>query len=316
MDESGHSVVEARKMYTQQLTETLSPLLYVGLKSIFDSCVKSPMVLKTFQEKLCSVIKWNQEIINKEYKRIVSESECEFLDKIIEAVFISNVQVLSTIRVKNNKSINIKVPETKDFIHKCYIECARYFYQDPSLLDDREINNTIPEIQRNIKRSEVAICSCIEKTIRELIPLEDILNNYLNDNDSESDDDVITPVEENKNDSETESDTESNTGFGGDNETGDIGETGGGETNDIFMNDHSTNTGDNFNRERRNAIVPDLEVSSGNSIEDTPVFDTLRIDTTIPQQRDHSPQRPQRDHSPQRPQRDETDDLPFFSDSD
>jgi len=314
MDETGHSVVEARKMYTQQLTETLSPLLYVGLKSIFDSCSKSPMVLKTFQEKLCSVIKWNQEIINKEYKRIVSESECEFLDKIIEAVFISNVQVLSTIRVKNNKSINIKVPETKDFLHKCYIECARYFYQDPSLLDDREINNTIPEIQRNVKRSEVAICSCIEKTIRELIPLEDILNNYLNDQESEDDTPILNYNDKVEREEESEDESSAASTDGGevkmlDSDNDETTEDND-EPNDIFMNDHSTNTGDNFSRERRNAIIPDLEVSSGNSIEDTPVFgnDTISIDTTRQYQTS--------DLTSLHSDRDKSDDLPFFSDSD
>jgi hypothetical protein len=185
--DSGHSIVEARKMYTQQLCELLSPLLYQGLKSIFDTCKDSKTVLKTFQEKLCSIIKWNQDIIDKEYSRILENSDCDFLDKLIEAVFISNVQVLSAIRVKDNKSINIKVPETKNFIHKCYIECARFFYQDPSLLDDREINLSYFEIQKNIKRSELAIGLCIEKTIRDLIPIQEILENYLsNAEDPES----------------------------------------------------------------------------------------------------------------------------------
>lgn len=180
-----HSIVEARKMYTQQLCELLAPLLYQGLKSIFDTCKTERKVLKTFQEKLCSIIKWNQVVIDNEFKRIVADSDPAFLDKLIEAVFISNVKVLSVVRVKKSGSINIKVPDTKNFIHKCYIECARYFYRDPTLIDDRESNLSFSEIQRNIKRSDHAIEACVEKTIRDLVPIQEILENYLTEEPEE-----------------------------------------------------------------------------------------------------------------------------------
>lgn len=283
--ESGHTIVEARKMYTQQLTELLSPLLYQGLKSIFDTCKEgdNKHVLKTFQEKLCSIIKWNQDIIDNEYKRILDETECGWLDKLIEAVFISNVKVLSSVAMKNNNSINIKIPDTKNFIHKCYIECARYFYEDPSLIDDREINLSFPEIQKNIKRSNLAISNSIEKTIRELIPIQDILENYLNENTGDTSDAIvesegIDPIAEAAGEDVGGSDEVDPLDDGVDGTLENNYDNGNGEgqegAGDPFMENPSKE--------------PELFVSDGANVNDTPVYSDLNNNYGAPERREYN----------------------------
>jgi hypothetical protein len=180
MDISDSStVVEAKKLYTAQLVELLVPHIYTGFKSIFDSCVDCEYVLKTFQEKMCSVIRWNQDIIDREFERITSKVDESYISNLIDAVFVSNVKVLSSVRMGKSKKIDIKVPESKIFLHKSYIECARQIYQDPYLFDNRELYLTPAEIQRNVKRSKNIISLSIEKTIRDLIPVREIIENYL-----------------------------------------------------------------------------------------------------------------------------------------
>lgn len=187
------TLVAAKQEYTTQLCDILSPLLYTGYKSIWENCkYNGKTSLKSFQKNLSSVPIWNQDIIDNEYIRIIKETDCNWLDKLIEAVFLSNVKVLSTVRIGKVKTININVPETKRFIHQCYIEGARRLWQDPYLIDDREELLSYSEIKRNEKRMGLVILDSIEKTISKLIPIQSILESYLNDIDE---DEVSGPEE-------------------------------------------------------------------------------------------------------------------------
>lgn len=172
-------LLAARNEYTEQLQDILFEGIYQEIKSIWNTCKLEQNVLKSFQLKLCQIPQWNQEIINGKCESIIKSKD--YLDKMIEAVFLSNVKILSVVKLNDRKkTINVNVPDTKHFIHRCYIESARGFYQDPYLVDDRENgSNTLNEIQRNIKRSHRTIRESIEKTIRGMIPMEEILNKYL-----------------------------------------------------------------------------------------------------------------------------------------
>lgn len=183
-------LIAARNEYTNQLGDILCEGIYKNIKNIWVLCKKDKgEALKNFQQKLCDIPLWNQEIINSKFEDSLRESKVtkEYLDKIIEAVFLSNIKILSVVKVDEKKrTINVKVPDTKNFIHKCYIESARKFYEDPYLIDDRiPGSNTVNEIKRNIKRSYSIIKESIEKTIRSSIPMEEILNNYLKESNSE-----------------------------------------------------------------------------------------------------------------------------------
>lgn len=178
-------LVAARDEYTSQLQNILSDTVYSGIKSIWNKSKheKNKNALRVFQDNLCSVPQWNQEIIVSYYKKATASAQVseEYLDKVIEAVFLSNVKILSVIKINGKKqTISVPIPDTKNFIHRVFIETARQFYTDPYLIDDREYgSNTLSEIQRNVKRSFKVISESIDKTIRTMIPMEEILNKYL-----------------------------------------------------------------------------------------------------------------------------------------
>lgn len=256
MEEDSSSVVEAKKLYTCQLIDLLTPVIYEGIKSIFDSSKDSEKVLITFQEKLCSIVRWNQDIIDKEYSRITSKSSEDALAGLIDAVFVSNVKVLSSIRLSKTDKINIKVPEARKFVHRAYIETARQVYQDPFLFDDRENRLEISEMQRNIRRAKNLIGISIEKTVRDLIPLQDIIGSYLHDLGL---DDVKEDIREDINPEETD-DEQGSEKEGSDDDQGSEKE-GRDEhkDDDFFMKEpEEVNTS------------PDLEVTTGRATGDTP----------------------------------------------
>lgn len=267
------TLVAAKQEYTQQLCDLLNPLIYNGFKSIWKKCKdNNKMSLKTFQEKLTSVPIWNQDIIDNEYSRIIKETDCKWLDKLIEAVFLSNVKVLSTIRIGKIKTINIKVPETKKFIHHCYIEAARRLWQDPYLIDDREDYLTFSEIKRNEKRMHLTLSEAIEKTISKSIPIQNILESYLNDIETDSEDeDRIEPQPDLSDISEEENEDLNQNENENKNENENLNENLNENTqeqnlnnSDIFMTEPQTENVEN----RLPESYPRLEVSDGNNVED------------------------------------------------
>lgn len=176
-------LVVAKTEYTTQLQEILCRYIFEGISSLWENVKSSneKQLLKKFQEKLCNIPKWNQDIINGEYNRVIQKISKDYLDKLIEAVFLSNVKILSVVKLnsKSAKTINVTVPETKHFIHMCYVETARHFYSDPYLIEDRERFISSAELHKNIKKIYKVISDSIEKTIRRMIPMEDILDKYL-----------------------------------------------------------------------------------------------------------------------------------------
>ena len=198
MEESNVAVlVDAKAEYTKQLVNIIRPYIYDGVKSIYDDakeiCDRNNTpnsTLMTFQKLLSNIPKWSQEIIDQEYDRIISESQCDWLEDLITAVFVSHTKILSVVHTSNkSKKINLKIPKADHFIHKCYIECAREFWKNPYLFSDKLGQY---EYQRNIRDAEHIIGESICETIRKQLPVKHILREYLgNDfNDDEEEENV------------------------------------------------------------------------------------------------------------------------------
>lgn len=179
-------LTEAKTEYTKQLINILCTNIHQGIKSIYTDakliCEQKKAaddILIVFQELLSRIPKWSQEIIDKEYSRIEENSQCDWLEDLITAVFISHTKVLTLAHQgKQNKKINIKVPKPSHFMHLCYIEAARGIWRDPYLFSER-----VPQyqIQKNMRESETIISDAINETIRKLLPVKNILKEYLGD---------------------------------------------------------------------------------------------------------------------------------------
>lgn len=176
-------LVAAKQEYTSQLQDTLLESMYLCFAETWE--VKGYTPLKDFQKKMCEIPLWNQMVIDSKVKDILdlNKISVEYLDKLVEAVFLSNIKILSVVKLNNKKHVvNVKVPSTRNFIHKCYIESARAFYTKPYVFDSRCTDENRNE---KIKTALTVISDSIDKTIRNLIPMEDILNEYLNSNGDE-----------------------------------------------------------------------------------------------------------------------------------
>mgnify|MGYP001237328889 CR=1 FL=1 len=185
-------LVEAKKEYTNQLQQVLTPRLYEGFKSIYEDIInilsdevmekqiQNASIIKTFQKSLKDIPVWNSEMIKNEYGRIEKASNCDYLENLIEAVFISNTKILTSVQINSDTSINIRinVPQPQHFIHKCYIECSKEIYKNPYIFDNSK-TLTPKEKHTNLRETISLINHSITNAVRDLLPIRDILKQGL-----------------------------------------------------------------------------------------------------------------------------------------
>ena len=194
------SLQESKNEWSARLMNILTPLIIEGFKSIYDEanrlCIENDetdKLLMTFQNLITRIPKWNSNIINTECERIIAKSNCNYLEDLSSCVHVIQLKVLTCVRVgSKQKKIDINIPKLTDFIHSCYIHTARKVYTNVYLYD----NNVLPlQFQKHKRELEVIIQECILNAIRESLPIEHILRNYM---DETIEEDVVETIEEEK----------------------------------------------------------------------------------------------------------------------
>jgi hypothetical protein len=174
-------LVETKTEYTIQLTNILIPLIYEGITSIYEDAIKVSSQneeLKTFQLFLKKIPKWNNILLENETNRILCLSTCpDLLKDLINAVIKANIMILTNTPPSDKSSLKITTKlDFKEFIHNCYIESARIFYNNPFLFYHKY---PIYDLNRNQKDAKENIKNAIIEAIRKMLPLKLIINEYL-----------------------------------------------------------------------------------------------------------------------------------------
>jgi len=187
MDDYNVNVLsEAKNEYSSRLVTILTPLMIEGIRSIFDEAAKlclendeEEKYLMTFQNFLSRVPKWNSTIIDEETKRIVTKSNCAYLEDLLTCVHITQLKILTSIRVsQKQKKIDIDIPKLNTFIHRCYITYARKLYSNVYLFE----KDILPlSYQKNMREAELMCQEAVLQVIRENMPVEKILRAYIDE---------------------------------------------------------------------------------------------------------------------------------------
>ena len=185
-DYSLSTIIESKNEWCARLTNTLTPCIIEGIRSVFNEAYnvcqendEESKYLMTFQNFLNNIPKWSSEIIEHEKQRIITSSACNYLEDLLSCVHISQLKSLTSSRVGlKQKKINIDIPDLCKFIHRTYINVARKVYVNIYLFE----KNIKPlQIQKNNRDLELIVKECILNTIRESIPIEHILQMYLDE---------------------------------------------------------------------------------------------------------------------------------------
>ena len=192
------SLHESKNEWGARLLTILTPLILEGFRSIFDESIKlcrendeMDKYLMTYQNLITRIPKWNPVIVETEKKRIIERSGCGYLEELVTCVHIIQLKLLTAIRVgQKPKKIEINIPKLDDFVHKCYINVARKVYKNVYLY---ELNIPPLQVQKHNRELEIIIQECILNTIRDSIPIENILKAYM---DETTEDDVVEEIKE------------------------------------------------------------------------------------------------------------------------
>jgi hypothetical protein len=106
------------------------------------------------------------------------------------AVFIAHTKVLTAVRLSTRKKkLSIQVPKLDHFIHRVFRETARSYWKAPYMF--METGNAV-ERQKNILQLEALATEAITTAVRSMLPVKDILHDYLEDDAEDVDDDEMT----------------------------------------------------------------------------------------------------------------------------
>ena len=163
-------LVAAKEEYTKQLVYILSPEIYNILLNVYHDSQqlkkKRSISLRNFQICLKKIPEWNTLIIEKNNETI--KTKFPYLLDLITAIFVSHVKILACVKLNNGtKSIDVKVPNLDHFLHKIIVTNAEKIYYNPDII---------------LKKKEFVIeiiSNNIEQTIRNQIPIDKILTEYL-----------------------------------------------------------------------------------------------------------------------------------------
>lgn len=185
MDASVYS--EAKGEYTKQLTLFIVPAFHKFFMDLLrQASEEEPLVKKQlwkFQEKLSQIPEWNLDKVQKEVTRLISDIQCDYLEELLTAVFIAHTKVLTAIRIGNkNKRVQITIPKLEHFLHRGLSESSRLLWSSAYLFHN-ELSAI--EKQKNHRQIEQLLHEGIAQAIRGLLPVKNILKDYITEPDTE-----------------------------------------------------------------------------------------------------------------------------------
>lgn len=188
---------DAERRFSRKLIDAMLPELVNTFWDVWEDTKKENKDRKLVENYRQNLRKVKGEWSNVKVKQHVSNiiKECPLFPRLIAAVFVIHVKILSSIRIdKSSKKISLKLPSNDVFVHTCFIECARDIYEDPWIITEEK-----PVTERR-NELNTRFTKCIRETIENLVPTEEILNTYLTlpeeDTNLEMENDGYAPAEE------------------------------------------------------------------------------------------------------------------------
>ena len=179
-------MVEAKREYMGQLYLIMCPPMIEVFQDMYNEATKLSSGRKTlimFQKLLKEVPNWSNAMSKQHSDNIANR--CAWFSDLLAAVFVASTKILSAVRLKaDNKKISLKLPSNEVFIQTCYNNVARELYKDPYVFHEEQSEYTRDD---DLTRR---FSLCIEATVKELIPVKEILQTYMSQTDGMRDIDL------------------------------------------------------------------------------------------------------------------------------
>lgn len=186
---------EARSEYTKQLATFIVPSLVTWFQQLWSrNANNKQQCLSLFQNDCEEIARWNQDRIHDEVRVLIERTGCDYMEDLMTAVFIAHTKVLTAVRLsQKQKKLSITVPKLDHFVHRVFRESARSFWKSPFLFMDV---GAVVDRQKNVLQIEALAAEAITTAVRSLLPVKQILQDYLEDDGQEEIEDEVMPAPE------------------------------------------------------------------------------------------------------------------------
>lgn len=186
---------EARSEYTKQLATFIVPSLVSWFQQLWArNAINKQQCLSLFQTECEEIARWNQDRIHDEVRVLIERTGCDYMEDLMTAVFIAHTKVLTAVRLsQKQKKLSITVPKLDHFVHRVFRESARSFWKSPFLFMDV---GAVVDRQKNVLQIEALATEAITTAVRSLLPVKQILQDYLEDDGQEEIEDEVVPAPE------------------------------------------------------------------------------------------------------------------------
>jgi len=168
-------LVEAKKEYLGQMCTIMCPPMIEVFSDMYDEATKlskGRKVLIMFQKLLKEVPNWSNAMSKQHADNIANR--CAWFNDLLAAVFVACTKILSSVRLKaDNKKISLKLPTNEVFIQTCYNNIAKDLYRDPYIFHEEQ------SVYNRDEKLNIRFCLAIENSVKELIPVQQILQTYM-----------------------------------------------------------------------------------------------------------------------------------------
>jgi hypothetical protein len=185
---------EARSEYTKQLATFIVPTLVGWFQQLWSrNAPNKSQCMALFQGECEEIPRWNQDRIHDEVRVLIERTGCDYMEDLMTAVFIAHTKVLTAVRLsKREKKLSITVPKLDHFVHRIFREAARAFWKLPFLFMD---TGSVVDRQKNVLQIEALATEAITSAVRSMLPVKQILKDYMeDDNQEEIDEDEMVPA--------------------------------------------------------------------------------------------------------------------------
>ena len=84
-------LIETKNEYIEHMQDIITIPISKKIYEIWCECSKRKGSIKEFQKELVQIKKWNNNLINEEYKKIVKTTKCKYLADLIKIIIINSI---------------------------------------------------------------------------------------------------------------------------------------------------------------------------------------------------------------------------------
>lgn len=175
----------AKKHIRNRFSLLVLPHVNEGLWSVYENartvCEKNRQVdqtLRTFQNLLTFIPKWDEDRLRAEVERIQTASGCTYLEELLTATILTYLRAFAAVQYTSSTDIEVEFerPPLPRFIHELYKEAARQCWTHAYLFKTYSVSNE--QQARNRREIEGLLEQALDTTFDSFLPWKAILDKY------------------------------------------------------------------------------------------------------------------------------------------